>query len=88
MKEYNVCGVLVMVRPENSSNISQAMNALDGVEVHAQNPDGRLVVTVEGALGRECADTLSHLAGMDGVISTSLIYHEIDTEQPLEELTE
>lgn len=81
MSEYNVCGVLVMTRPEKGAVVEQALNEMEGVEVHARGDDGRLVVTVEGTQGHLLADTITGLAGIEGVISTSLVYHEIDTEE-------
>ncbi len=80
MSEYNVCGVLVMARPEKGPAVEQALRALPGVEVHARGEDGKLVVTVEGPLGAECADTITQMALVDGVVSTSLVYHEIETD--------
>lgn len=80
MSDYNVCGVLVMARPEKGVIVEQALNELDGVEVHARGDDGKLVVTVEGILGRETADAITQLNDIDGVVSTSLVYHEIETE--------
>jgi len=92
MSEYNVCGVLVMARPECLPRVEQDLEALPGVEVHARGEGGKLVVTVEGPFGRECADTITQMALVDGVVSTSLVYHEIDTEsedyEPQQELAQ
>lgn len=85
MSEYNVCGVLVTARPENSLRVEQALNALDGVAVHARADDGRLVVTVEGSPGRQCADTITGLNDTDGVVATALVYHETAHEAPQQE---
>lgn len=85
MNEYNVCGVLVMARPEKGVLVERTLNQMDGVAVHARDGDGRLVVTVEGPLGRQCADTISELSQIDGVVSTSLVYHEIDNDQHQQE---
>ena len=45
----NISGVLVRAWPGTLNPVKAALNALDGVEVHATEPDGRLVVTVEEA---------------------------------------
>ncbi|RMG38841.1 MAG: hypothetical protein D6720_00495 [Gammaproteobacteria bacterium] len=80
MSEYNVCGVLVMARPERSPEVERALLELPGVEVHARGDDGKLVVTVEGPVSARCADTITEMALIDGVISASMVYHEIDPE--------
>ena len=82
MNEYHVCGVLLMSRPEHSPIVEQALDAMPEVELHA-NDGGRMVVTVEGDKYRRCADAITRLATLDGVASSSLVYHQIDTEDLL-----
>ncbi len=84
MSEYHVCGVLLMSRPEQVAVIERALDEMPGVELHA-NDGGRMVVTVEGARYSDCADTMTALATLDGVASSSLVYHQIDTEDTSEE---
>ena len=84
MNEYHVCGVLLMSRPENAAMVAEALDGMSGVELHA-NEGGRMVVTVEGDEYRHCADTITELATLDGVASSSLVYHQIDSEELAEE---
>ncbi|MCG6967779.1 MAG: chaperone NapD [Chromatiaceae bacterium] len=84
MSEYHVCGVLLMSRPEHSAKVEQALRAMPGVELHA-NQGGRMVVTVEGTEYGHCADMITELATLDGVASSSLVYHQIDNESMPEE---
>lgn len=84
MSEYHVCGVLLMSRPEYNAIVEQALARMPGVELHA-NDGGRMVVTVEGTEYRHCADTITELATLKGVASSSLVYHQIDTEELPEE---
>lgn len=80
MNEYHVCGVLLMSRPEHSAMVEKSLSAMPGVELHA-NEGGRMVVTVEGEAYGHCADTITELASLDGVASSSLVYHQIDSEE-------
>lgn len=84
MNEYHVCGVLLMSRPEQAAKVAQALQGKAGVELHASD-GGRMVVTVEGTDYGHCADMISELATLDGVASSSLVYHQIDTESVPEE---
>ncbi|HPE81463.1 MAG: chaperone NapD [Chromatiaceae bacterium] len=84
MNEYHVCGVLLMSRPEHSARVEHALSAIPGVELHA-NDGGRMVVTVEGPEYGRCGDIISQLATLDGVASSSLVYHQIDNESLPEE---
>ncbi len=80
MNNYNVCGVLVMAVPESGPVVEAALNDIEGVEVHA-NENGKLVVTVEGPNTRGFANKISDFANIKGVLSTSLVYHEIETDE-------
>jgi nitrate reductase NapD len=84
MNEYHVCGLLLMARPENARRVEQLLHAMDGVEVHASE-GGRMVVTVEGRAYQECADIMNQLATLDGVASSSLVYHQLDNPSKPEE---
>jgi nitrate reductase NapD len=84
MNEYHVCGVLLMSRPEQAPGVEQALRALAGVELHASE-GGRLVVTLEGPSYHHCADLMNELAILPGVASSSLVYHQVDTESQPEE---
>jgi nitrate reductase NapD len=84
MSEYHVCGVLLMSRPEFVPKVERALAKLSGVELHASD-GGRMVVTVEGNAYRDCADALNELATLEGVASSSLVYHQIENESLPEE---
>jgi len=84
MNEYHICGVLLMSRPEHAAMVEKTLGDMPGVELHA-NDGGRMVVTVEGEAYRLCGDTIAKLATLDGVASSSLVYHQIDTEELPEE---
>lgn len=78
-QDYNVCGVLVMCTPESTEAVVEELNSREGVEVHASE-SSRLVVTVEGPNDRNFANKINDFSNISGVMSTSLVYHEIDTE--------
>ena len=87
MSEYNICGVLVMTNPDMGEIVETTLNEIEAVEVHARQNGGKLVVTVEGPLGRECANTITSFSDIKGVVSTSLVYHEIDSDEESPETT-
>jgi nitrate reductase NapD len=74
----NVCGVLVQVRPEQRGVMKQQLLAVPGLEIHADSPEGKLVITVESDDYQQAADTLTQIQTMKGVLSASLIYHHAE----------
>ncbi len=76
----NVIGVLVHAVPEAVEPVAAALAAMPGVDVHAATPDGRLVVTATDEGDRFASDSLMAMNQIDGVITTSLVYHASEPE--------
>ncbi|HWR88471.1 MAG TPA: chaperone NapD [Acidiferrobacterales bacterium] len=76
----HIAGVLVQTRPEHIPQVRTRLDDIDGLEVHAVSPDGRIVVTVEGDGRKSVADTLFSLNAMQGVLSACLVYEHSETE--------
>lgn len=71
----NITGIVVYAKPERCADVRARLDALDGVQVHAVSPEGRMVVTVERDDDRAATETLDAVAKADGVLSTALVYH-------------
>ncbi len=74
----NISGVLVKAYPENLVSIEKVLASMDGVEVHGNNDDGRIVITVEQENANKVSDTLVQIQDVPGVLSAAMIYHQFD----------
>ncbi len=74
-EKINISGVLVSVNPEKIELVKKAFEEMDGVEVHLQTDDGRLIVTVEEVQG---GDTMLAVHRTEGVVAASLVYHNFE----------
>ena len=74
----NISGVLVKAYPENLVTIEKALSVMDGVEVHGNNKDGRIVITVEDKSANNITDTLVEIQDVPGVLSAAMIYHQFE----------
>jgi nitrate reductase NapD len=74
----NISGVLVKAYPENLVTIEKALSMMDGVEVHGNNEDGRIVITVEDKSANNITDTLVEIQDVPGVLSAAMIYHQFE----------
>jgi len=74
----NISGVLVKAYPENISTIEKVISQMDGVEVHGNNEDGRIVITVEQDSANNISDTLVEIQDVPGVLSAAMIYHQFE----------
>ena len=71
----NMCSVIVHARPEKCSVVQTRLEEMPGVEVHGGDEEGKLIVTVEDAADIAAGDTMLSLNAIEGVISSTLIYH-------------
>ena len=71
----NVCSVIVHAKPENCGVVRTQLEAFPGVEVHGGEQEGKLIVTVEDADNDTVADTMMAFNKVEGVVSSTLIYH-------------
>ncbi len=74
----NISGIVVHARPESTVALIGQIAALDGVAVHAVQPDGRLVITVEDTPEAAPSDTIMKVQLMPGVLGAAMIYNYCD----------
>ena len=79
----NISGVLVHANPKKLIAVRQSLGGLDGVEIHGESEDGRLVVTIEDIGDKTAADTMLAVHRLDGVLSATLVYHNFESEDDL-----
>jgi nitrate reductase NapD len=70
--------VLVHAYPEKAADVSRRLEAMEGVEVHANTAEGKIVVTVEKPDDNSIADTLLELQVMPDVLNASMVYHQFE----------
>lgn len=76
----NISGVLIHVKLEKMDSVSDELNAMDGVEVHAAEK-GKLVVTAEHEKLNALADLVMSLQHVKNVMSVAMVYHESDDNE-------
>ena len=74
----NISGVIVKAYPEQILSIEKVLTTMDGVEVHGNNEDGRIVITVEQEGANSLSDTLVEIQDVPGVLSAAMIYHQFE----------
>ena len=74
----NISGVLVKAYPGNLVTIEKTLATMTGVEVHGNNDDGRIVITVEDVSANNISDTLVEIQAVPGVLSAAMIYHQFE----------
>lgn len=77
----DIASAIVNAVPGRREAVRAALLAMSGVEVHAETPDGRFVVTVEDTAQATAADTIIELHRLDGVLSAAMVYQYSDHQE-------
>jgi nitrate reductase NapD len=76
----DIASAVVHAMPGRREELRSRLQALPGVEIHAETPDGRFVVTVEDTPGATAADGVMALHRLDGVLAAAMVYQYSDAE--------
>lgn len=74
----NITGIVVYASPDGIDGVRARLEEMRGVEIHAVDANGKMVVTVEQAEGGESVEAFDRIAGIPGVLSAALAYHHFD----------
>jgi nitrate reductase NapD len=78
----DISSAVVSAMPCSREEVRSQLEALPGVEIHAETPDGRFIVTVEDTPGSSAADTVMRLHSMRGVLAAAMVYQYSDEGLP------
>ena len=80
-----ICSLVVQARPEYLDTVNETLNTMNGVEIHAQNEYGKMVISIDHPSREYCSKAMTDMTHIDGVMSTSLVYeYQEDLEPTLE----
>ena len=80
-----ICSLVIQTRPEYLSSVCDSLTNMDGVEVHAQNEYGKMVISIDHPSREYCSKAMTDMTRIDGVMSTSLVYEYQEDLEPTKE---
>jgi nitrate reductase NapD len=80
-KPLHVASLVIHVRPNHLSELKLWLLAQDGVEIHAESEQGKLVVVMETQEQQKILDLIDGASLRPGALNAALVYHEILTEE-------
>ncbi len=75
--DLHIASLVVHVRPDAMTGLRSWLLAIPGVEIHAEDARGKLVVVTESHRAATAPELLDTLREQPGVIDAALVYHEI-----------
>jgi nitrate reductase NapD len=76
----DISSVIVCAKPEDSRQLQDGLEAIEGVEVHTVATDGRMIVTIESASETETVANYEVISRLPGVMSVSMVYHQVESD--------
>lgn len=80
----NISSAIVIPGPTRIQAVVAGLSAMEGVEVAAVSPEGKIIVTIETEGDRETIQTYEAISLLDGVMSASMVYHQQENEPETE----
>ena len=76
-----ISGVLVVAKPEHQSQIRTALEVFPWADVHHEDPDGRLVITIEADDIDQAIARLREVQKLPRVILAEMVEHYVEDER-------
>jgi nitrate reductase NapD len=76
--EHHISSLVVHALPAAAAAVCDALAALDGVEIHARDPSGKLILTLETTDDATIVERLNAIYGISGVLSAALVFHHFE----------
>jgi len=70
---FDIASAVIHAWPGRRDELRGRLLALPGVEIHAETPDGRFIVTIEDAESARAADTVIAVHRLEGVLAAALV---------------
>lgn len=80
----NISSVVVIPHPDAVEAVVAQLAQLEGVEVAAVSPEGKIIATIEIDGDAETVQTYEAMNALDQVLSVALVYHHKEAEPDAE----
>ena len=80
LNEVHISSLVVHVSPEHLDEIKPKIEAFENAEIYGDSPEGKIIVVLETENQGFITDTIDAINNLPNVLSTVLVYHQIETE--------
>ena len=78
--EYHVASFVAQVMDTEMDRVKQAIEQIDGSDIHVISPEGKIVFTLEGSHQAGIGRNIDKLKDHPGLLSLAPVYHQFITE--------
>ncbi len=76
--EWHISSLIVHAHPEALARIRPALARLPGIEIHAEAPNGKMVITLETENEQTIVEHINTISLLDGVLAATLVFHHVE----------
>jgi nitrate reductase NapD len=79
LNEVHISSLVVHCSPEHLCEVKEQIEQNDNAEIYGDSPEGKIVVVLETENQGFITDTIEAINNLPNVLSTALVYHQIET---------
>ncbi len=76
--EVHISSMVVLCRPDALESAVSQIKTNPLAEIHAVDESGKIIVVLETPSEQNILDGIQELENIEGVISATLVYHQVD----------
>ncbi|MCG9577690.1 chaperone NapD [Vibrio tubiashii] len=80
LNEVHISSLVVHCSPEHLGEVKSQIEQYDNAEIYGDSPEGKIVVVLETENQGFITDTIETINNLPNVLSTALVYHQIETD--------
>ena len=81
-QEVHISSLIIHVKPENLVEVKDIITAIPEAEIYGDSEEGKIIVVLETANQKFVTDIIDKINNIEHVLSTSLVFHQIETIDP------
>ncbi|KPA52665.1 MULTISPECIES: chaperone NapD [Photobacterium] len=78
LQEVHISSLVVHVKPAYLQEIKQQILAMPNTEIPGDSEEGKIIVVLETANQGYVTDTIDKINNLENVLTTFLVYHQIE----------
>ncbi|QUM76411.1 chaperone NapD [Moritella sp. 24] len=78
-QEIHISSLIIHVKPESLLDVKNKIAAIPEAEIYGDSEEGKIIVVLETANQKFVTDIIDNINNLEHVLSTSLVFHQIET---------
>ncbi|MGF1738386.1 chaperone NapD [Photobacterium satsumensis] len=78
LQEVHISSLVVHVKPEYLASVKEQIEAMPNAEIYGDSEEGKVIVVLETENQGYVTDTIDKINNLEHVLTTFLVYHQIE----------